>query len=152
MPRVLRLFSLTSLLAFAVFAVLTYAFYASAFAPFEDFLPRLAQDVLGTTGFALAFAAGVLAVGAALQQRQRGWAGALLTLVILTAYGYYLAIPLLLTSRSWPVSATPFLYTAQDLSITQYIPAVVLAGLVLVYSFLRPRAAAMSTTLGADPA
>ena len=104
----------------------------------------LAQNALTLTGTLLALVAGALALGIALQCRQRGWSIAFVCLLLLGAYS-----PLL---RVWVLMSDTFIYSAPRFYINQpafflinlsnqIVPAIVLAIVVFIYS-LRPSEAA----------
>jgi hypothetical protein len=141
MYRALRTFALAGLLAFAVFVAFVYASYVGVFPPFVSPVPELLKNAFGTTGFALTFTSGVVAVVVCLQRRRYRWAAGLIALLVLATYGLYFAAFLYQAITWLHVGASPFLTLLEGPPVAQYIPAMLLAVLVLIYSFRRPRAA-----------
>jgi ABC-type transport system involved in cytochrome c biogenesis permease subunit len=137
MMRTLRALTLAALLVLGSYMVLVRAIIAGAFSPYNGvnlLTVLLVKDLLGRTGFALAFAAGVVAVVATLQRRQRGWTVVVLVLLVLAPYSFYLANYLLRLRRMG--YGVPQLDPLRDLSFAQDVVAIVLALVVLAYSFL----------------
>lgn len=139
MNRALRILAVAGVLALIVYGSIVYGFYAQAFVPFQSAVPALyLMKLFGAAGFALTFAAGVVAIVASLQRRQRWWA-ALLTILTLAPFGVYLVYPLLplLGLRFY----APFLAPLADPNVALDAPATLLALAVLAYSFIHSGAA-----------
>lgn len=146
MIRALRIFALAGLLAFGVFVAFEYAFAVEVFPPFDSLVPELLRQFFKTTGFALTFTSGVVAVVACLQRRQFRWATAFIVVLILAAYGLFFALLLLNGTARIRLGSPPLPALLLDPNVIQYIPAMLLALLVLIYSFLRSRASATAST------
>lgn len=151
MIRALRIFALAGLLAFGVFVAFEYAFAVEVFPPFDSLVPELLRQFFKTTGFALTFTSGVVAVVVCLQRRQFRWAAAFILLLILAAYGLYLAFLLLNVPARLRLGSPPLPALLLDPNVIQYIPAMLLALLVLIYSFLRSRASATAGAAAPAP-
>ena len=146
MIRALRILALAGLLAFGVFLAFEYAFSVEMFPPFDSLVPELLRQFFKTTGFALTFTSGAVAVVSCLQRRQFRWAAAFILLLILAAYGLFFAFLLLNVPVRLRLGSPPLPALLLDPSVVQYIPAMLLALLVLIYSFLRSRASATAST------
>jgi hypothetical protein len=151
MHRALRIFALAGLLALIVFMGFEYAFTVAIFPPFVSLVPEFLRDAFKTTGFALTFTSGVVAVVACLPRRQYRWAIVLVGLLVLTTYGLFFAVLLLNGTAGLHIGSPPIPALLLDPNVVQYIPALLLALFVLIYSFQRPRASRVSVAAGATP-
>jgi hypothetical protein len=142
MTRALRILSLTGLLTFAAFGIFNYPLIQVVYLLVGNVVAtRFATILIGQTGYALAFTAGVVAVIASAQRRQRGWAAVFVVLLILAVYGVDVVLPVFGASALGSFYAFGYMYIAQA------IPAVLLALLVLIYSLIpRPLANAAAAT------
>jgi hypothetical protein len=108
--------------------------------------------LIGQTGYFLAFAAGVVALVASAQRRQRGWGitcGALLLLAVYGSALIYVLTPVV------DVPAVVFFvqvgYLGYVVYLPQAVPSLLLALVVLVYSFIgRPLSSPSLTTPSAS--
>lgn len=138
MQRALRIFAFAGLLALIVFVALEYAFSVGIFPPFVSLVPEFLREAFQTTGFALTFTSGVVAVVVCLPRRQYRWAVALIVLLALATYRTFFAV-LLLNATTGIHIGSPLLPTLLlDPNVVQYVPVMLLALLVLIYSFQRP--------------
>lgn len=142
MYRALRIFALAGLLALGVFVAFEYAFAVEVFPPFVSLVPMILRELFKTTGFALAFTSGVVAVVVCLQRRQYRWAVVLIVLLVLATYGLFFAVLLLNGTTGLHIGSPPLPALLLDPNVVQYIPALLVALLVLIYSFQRPRVSA----------
>jgi hypothetical protein len=137
--RAIRILAALGLLALAVYAALVYGFLVDAFTPFQSAVPALLfMRLFGEAGFVLTLAAGVVAIVACFQRRQRWWA-ILLVILAVTPFAFYLVYPFLplLGVRLY----LPLLAPLTDPGVNRNAPAALLALIVLVYSFIDSRAA-----------
>lgn|GEM_PF-1638649 len=148
MYRALRIFALAGLLALIVFMALEYAFTVGMFPPFVSLVPEFLREAFQTTGFALTFTSGVVAVVACLPQRQFRWAIVLVFLLVVATYRLFFAVLLLNSTAELHIGSPPLPALLLDPNFVQYIPVMLLALLVLIYSFQRPRPS-VSATAGA---
>ena len=142
MTRILRIFALVSVVGLGIYLVGFFLFHAAA-------LPVIGAGfgaVLGTyllVAFVMAVAAwiggsaasvvGVIAAVASVQRRQRGWAIALIGVVVLHyTYGLLLS---LVPALARPFFPSPFI-AAIDGPLLGVVMVLPIALLVLIYSFL----------------
>ena len=138
MYRALRIFALAGLLALIVFVAFEYAFSVGLFPPFVSMAPELLREAFKTTGFALAFTSGVVAVVVCLPRRQFRWAIVLIVLLVLATYRLFFAVLFLNAAAGLRLGSPPVPTLLLDPNVVQYIPVLLLALLVLIYSFRRP--------------
>jgi hypothetical protein len=142
MLRALRSFALAGLLALIVFVAVEYAFTARVFPPFMSAASEFLRQAFITTGFALTFTAGVVAVVVCLPRRQYRWAVALIVLLVLATYRPFFAVLILNGTARIHLGSPPLPALLLDPNFVQNIPTLLLALLVLIYSFQRPRTSA----------
>lgn len=138
MHRALRIFAFAGLLALIVFVALEYAFSVGMFPPFVSLVPEFLREAFQTTGFALTFTSGVVAVVVCLPRRQYRWAVALIALLVLATYRIFFAVLLLNSTTGIHIGSPPLPTLLFDPNVVQHIPVMLLALLVLIYSFQRP--------------
>ncbi len=139
MYRALRIFALAGLLALIVFVVIEYAFTVGAFPPFVSLVPEFLRQAFQTTGFALTFTAGVVAVVVCLPRRQFRWAVVLIALLVLATYRLFFVLLFLNSTAGLHLGSPPVPALLLDPNVVEYIPALLLALLVLIYSFQQQR-------------
>jgi hypothetical protein len=151
--RALRIFALAGLLALIVFVAIEYAFSVGIFPPFMSLAPEFLREAFKTTGFALTFTSGVVAVVVCLPRRQYRWAIVLIALLVLATYRLFFAALFLNAAAGLRLGSPPLPTLLMDPDFVQYIPVLLLALLVLIYSFRRPPvSAAAGATSTARPA
>jgi hypothetical protein len=136
--RALRIFALAGLLALIVFVALEYAFSVGLFPPFVSLAPEFLREAFKTTGFALTFTSGVVAVVVCLPRRQYRWAIALIVLLVFATYRLFFAVLFLNAIAGLRLGSPPVPTLLLDPNVVQYIPVLLLALLVLIYSFRTP--------------
>lgn len=146
MYRALRIFALAGLLALVVFVAIEYAFSVEVFPPFMSLAPEFLREAFKTTGFALTFTSGVVAVVVCLPSRQFRWAIVLIVLLVLATYRLFFAVLFLNVAAEFRLESPPAPALLLDSNVVQYIPVLALALFVLIYSFRRPP---VSATVGA---
>lgn len=146
MYRTLRIFALAGLLALIVFVAIEYAFSVEIFPPFMSLAPEFLREAFKTTGFALTYTAGVVAVVVCLPRRQFRWAIALIALLVLATYRLFFAVLFLNVAAELRLGSPPLPALLLDANVVQYLPVLALALFVLIYSFWRPP---VSTPVGA---
>jgi hypothetical protein len=140
--RALRIFALAGLLALIVFVVFEYAFSVGVFPPFMSLAPEFLREAFKTTGFALAFTSGVVAVVVCLPRRQFRWAIVLIVLLVLATYRLFFAVLFLNATAGLRLGSPPVPALLLDPNVVQYFPVLLLALLVLIYSFRQPSVSA----------
>ena len=138
MYRALRIFALAGLLALIVFVAIEYAFSIGVFPPFMSLAPEFLREAFKTTGFALTFTSGVVAVVVCLPRRQYRWAIVLIVLLVFATYRLFFAVLFLNAVAGLRLGSPPASAMLLDPNVVQYFPVLLLAVLVLVYSFRRP--------------
>lgn len=138
MYRALRIFALAGLLALIVFVAIEYAFSVGLFPPFASLAPEFLREAFKTTGFALTYTSGVVAVVVCLPRRQYRWAIVLIVLLVLATYRLFFAVLFLNATAGLHLGSPPVPTLLLDPNVVQYIPVLLLALLVLIYSFRRP--------------
>ena len=142
MYRALRIFALAGLLALIVFVAIEYAFSVGVFPPFMSLAPQFLREAFKTTGFALTFTSGVVAVVVCLPRRQYRWAIVMIVLLVFATYRLFFAVLFLNATAGLHLGSPPVPTLLLDPNVVQYIPVLLLALLVLIYSFRRPHASA----------
>lgn len=138
MYRALHIFALAGLLALIVFVAIEYAFSVGVFPPFMSLAPEFLREAFKTTGFALTFTSGVVAVVVCLPRRQYRWAIVLVVLLVLATYRVFFAVLFLNVAAELRLGSPPAPALLLDPNVVQYFPVLLLALLVLIYSFRRP--------------
>jgi hypothetical protein len=142
MYRALRIFALAGMLALIVFVAFEYAFAVRVFPPFVSLVPEFLREAFKTTGFALTFTSGVVAVVVCLPRRQYRWAVVLIVLLVLATYPLFFVVLFRNSTAGLHLGSPPLPALFLDTNVVEYIPALLLALFVLIYSFQRPRASA----------
>jgi hypothetical protein len=138
----LRSFAFAGLLALSIFVAVEYAVTAGVLPPFTSPASQFLRDAFITTGFALTFTAGVVAGVVCLPRRQYRWAVVLVVLLVLATYRPFIAALILNGAARFHLGSPPALALLLDPYVAQNLPTFLLALLVLIYSFQRPRAVA----------
>jgi hypothetical protein len=103
---------------------------------------QVIMALVAQTAYSLGFAAGVVALVACTQRRQRGWGVGLAGLLLLTIYSIpvaYFVLPV------FGLPALAFFYQLGYVYLAQLIPALLLTLLALLYSVI-PRRLAVTAT------
>ena len=140
MIRTLRALTITSLACIAIYAAVLFWLYAWQFGGAygvhlnrgESVLLELLLAIVGQTGFYAAFAAGIVAIVASLQERRRGWAAALIALLIVLCYGVaFIDYLIVLVGARFMVGS---IGTGSPL-LAQLLLSTLLAVFVLIFTF-----------------
>jgi hypothetical protein len=147
MDRALRVLAIAALLAFGGYFAASIALHRATDRILWNMPVGFLLMLVGQTAYFLAFAAGVAALVASVQRRQRGWAIPCGGLLLLAVYGS--ALVYVLT----PVVDVPtevFFYPAGSIAYVVYlpqaVPSLLLALVVLVYSFIGRPLPLLTTT------
>jgi hypothetical protein len=135
--RALRLLAVAALLGFGAYVACFLALRTASVLLLGDLATaQIYLAFISQTAYSLGFAAGVVALVACVQRRQRWWGVGVVCLLLLTVYGIVLtyslrsALGVLIQTLAYPVG---YVYIIQE------VPAALLALLVLIYSFIAHR-------------